>query len=338
MVGPTIYAQDWICTVVELTKKIDGIQVCSLIPLLQHTIPGSLASDLIQLAIWYSNVYKGTTLGLTDTWVKLAQQLTVQTVTGATEPTYISVALPDSIKSSAQLTAHRFVSTSSRRVKSKGFDAKTTNELLNTLLATLHRDLGICCSPRPKPVREPKVTQGVSEKASHIILVGASHMRRTAAHLKDLGFSVTECQLPGGIPNDNSIEVVQNLLNEKASEQDTAVVFELFGNFSFRFEQADGNMALPIWLGGKPHLLGKVGVCGKKPFKDLIAKLLLLLNTNTNQPKIVLPPILGYISGGCCQDATHAGNATEDNHAVTMIGQVARLQKVLRGELAGSSW
>ena len=102
MVGPTIYAQDWIRTVVELTKKIDSIQVCSLIPLLQHTIPGSLASDLIQLAIWYSNVYKGTTLGLTDTWVKLAQQLTVQTVTGATEPTYISVALPDRIKSSAQ--------------------------------------------------------------------------------------------------------------------------------------------------------------------------------------------------------------------------------------------
>ena len=149
-------------------------------------------SDLIQLAIWYSNVYKGTTLGLTDTWVKLAQQLTVQTVTGATEPTYISVALPDSIKSSAQLTAHRFVSTSSHRVKSKGFDAKITNELLNTLLATLHRDLGICCSPGPKPLREPKVTQGVSEKATHIILVGASHMRRTPAHLKDLGFNVTE--------------------------------------------------------------------------------------------------------------------------------------------------
>ena len=164
-------------------------------------------------------------------------------------------------------------------------------------------------------------------------------MRRTAAHLKDLGFSVRECQLPGGIPNNNSIEVVQNFLNEKASEQDTAVVFDLFGNFSFRFEQADGNMALPIWLGGKPHLLGKVGVCGEKPFKDLIAKLLPLLNTNTNQPKIVLPPILRYISRGCCQDATHAGNATEDNHAVTMIGQaqVARLRKVLRGELAGSA-
>ena len=171
-----LYAQDWIRTVVELTKKIYGIQVCSLIPLLQHTIPGSLSSDLIQLAIWYCNVFKGTTLGLTDTWVKLAQQLTVQTVTGASEPTYISVALPDRIKSSAQPTAHRFVSTSSCRVKSKGFDAKTTNELLNTLLATLPRDLGICCTPGPKPVREPKVTQGVSEKAMHIILVGASQM------------------------------------------------------------------------------------------------------------------------------------------------------------------
>ena len=67
---------------------------------------------------------------------------------------------------------------------------------------------------------------------------------------------MTECQLPGGIPNESAIEQVQNFLIEKASEQDTAVVLDLMGNFSYRFEQADGNMALPIWLGGKPHLLG----------------------------------------------------------------------------------
>ena len=324
-VGPTIYAQDCIRTVSEMTKKIDGIQVCPLIPILQQTILGSLASDLVKIAIWHSNVYKGTMLGLIDTWVKLAQQLTVQTVTDISEPTYTSVALPDSTKSSAQLVAHRFVSTSSCRVNSMGFDAKTTNELLNTLLTTLHRDFGICCNPGLKPVREPLITQGVSEKTGHIILVGASHMRRTAAHRKDLGLSVTECQLPGGVPKENSIECVQNFLTEKASEQDTAVVFDLFGNFTFRFEQEDGNMALLIRLGGKHHRLGKVGVCGEKSFKQLIAKLLPLLNTNPHQPKIVMPPIPRYISGGCCKDHTHARNATEENHAVTMIGHVAGL-------------
>ena len=206
-------------------------------------------------------------MGLIDTWVKLAQQLTVQTVTDISKPTYTSVALPDSTKSSAQLVAHRFVSTRSRCVNSTGFDAKTTNKLLNTLLTTLHRDFGICCNPGLKPVREPLITQGVSEKTGHIILVGASHMRRTAAHLKDLGLSVTECQLPGWVPNENSIECVQNFLTGKASEQDTAVVFDLFGNFTFRFEQEDGNMALLIRLGGKHHRLGKVGVCGEKSFK-----------------------------------------------------------------------
>ena len=38
------------------------------------------------------------------------------------------------------------------------------------------------------------------------------------------------------------------------------MVLDLMGNFSYRFEQVDGNMAIPIWLGGKPHLLGRVGV------------------------------------------------------------------------------
>ena len=52
------------------------------------------------------------------------------------------------------------------------------------------------------------------------------------------------------------------------------MVFDLLGSFSYRFEKADGNMALPIWLGGKPHLLGKVEVCSDRTFKDMVTKLI----------------------------------------------------------------
>ena len=108
------------------------------------------------------------------------------------------------------------------------------------------------------------------------------------------------------------------------------MVLDLMGNFSYRFEQVDGNMAIPIWLGGKPHLLGRVGVCGDKVIKDLVAKLLPLLHTNESHPKVVIPPIFRYINGGCCQEATHAGNSLEDNHATTMIEKVTHLRKIVR--------
>ena len=127
-VGLTIYAQDWIRIVAVISKKIDGVQICPLVPILHHGVPGSLATDLIQLATWLSTVYKGTTLGLIETWIKLAQQLTLHTATVPSEPVYHSVALPDSLKQSAQLTTHRFLSTSSHCANSPRFDAKATNE------------------------------------------------------------------------------------------------------------------------------------------------------------------------------------------------------------------
>ena len=78
-------------------------------------------------------------------------------------------------------------------------------------------------------------------------------------------------------------------------------------------------------------------VCKDQNLKDLIAKLILVLSTHGEIPKVILPAIPRYISGGCCQETTHASNSQEEGHAVDMIAKVAHLRTVLRGELAGSS-
>ena len=96
-------------------------------------------------------------------------------------------------------------------------------------------------------------------------------------------------------------------------------------------------MALPIWLGGKPHLLGNVGVCNEQNLKELIAKLIPVLSTHSDSPKVVLPAIPRYIGGGCCQEPMHASNAQDAGHAAAMIAKLSHLRKTLRSELAGSS-
>ena len=77
--------------------------------------------------------------------------------------------------------------------------------------------------------------QGKKEIVTHIILVGASNMQRTAQHIKDLGLRVTECPLKGGIPNDDAIDQVTTFLGGVASEGGAVVVFDLLGSFSYRF-------------------------------------------------------------------------------------------------------
>ena len=258
------------------------------------------------------------------------QQLTVITGTGISDPVYSSVALPDSIKPGAHLTAHRFLSSSSRHVSTSGLEGKATNELLCPLLLALHTDLGIDCNPGQNPVREPQAKKGTKEDISHIILVGASNMRQTAAHIRDLGHKVTEFQLLGGMPNDSGIEAIAKFLTETASRPDTAIVFDLFGNFAYRFEQSDGNMALPIWLAGKPHMLGRVGVCSDKILKNLIEKLVPVLGIHNDTPKSFCRRSLGLWGGllpghhACGQRAR--GGACGENDRVYHIPEKTDLQ------------
>ena len=86
----------------------------------------------------------------------------------------------------------------------------------------------------------------------------------------------------------------------------------------------------------KPHLLGRVGICSDKIFKELVIKLLPLFGSHPQTPKVILPALPRYIGGSCCPESTHASNVGDTNHAVNMIGQVSHLRKVLRDELSGA--
>ena len=334
--GLTTYTQDWGRCVSRLARTLAGVQVCPLIPILTENCPGSLANDLVALASWYAKIYEGQTLGLMDTWVKLATILSEHTTISNGVKTYHSVALPDSLAPGATLKNHRFISTGSRRVKSEGFDAKTTGELLRALLQVLSSLLGISCSPSGNTVRAPEQRVGTKEDIDHLIVVGYSHMRRVASHLKESGYKVTECALPGTIPDNASINALISTLPHKL-EPGTALIFDLFGNFSYRFEQADGSMALPILLGGKYHLLGRVGVCSDAAFKTLVQNLASLFAIAPDTPKVILPPIPRYISGSCCDIAGHGDNAGTAEHARLMTEKVAHLRKLLRTELGNSN-
>ena len=277
-----------------------------LIPLIQGSIPGSLATDLVQLASWYARVCEGSVLGLIATWAKLASCLI--TAEGNPCPLYLTVVLPISLALGAELTAHRFLNTSPRRVLSSGLDAKATGELLHTLLDALRSNLGISCNPGLNTVREPSEPWSVKENITHLVLIGASNMRWVAPIMRDKGYTVLEYSLPGGMLTGENLETLLKHLQSLQKPPGTAFVLDIFGNFVYRFRQIDGSMVLPVSLSGTHHMLGDVGVCSDKVFTELVAKILPVLSLHPECPKVILSALPLYLTGGCYQAADHARN------------------------------
>ena len=69
-------------------------------------------------------------------------------------------------------------------------------------------------------------------------------MRRVLIPLQEEGHTVRVISLLGGLPTSASITDLQRQLSEKPLEPGTTVVFDLLGNFTYRYEQEDGGMAL----------------------------------------------------------------------------------------------
>ena len=124
-------------------------------------------------------------------------------------PVFHTVALSVNLSPGAPLAPHRFRNTSSRRVTSPGWRAKTTNEHLTVLIKALSSDLGIQCHPGDSLVRDPILHQDRKDKIESLILVGASHMRRTATVLQEAGYSVKLVTIPGNIMSDSAIEATK---------------------------------------------------------------------------------------------------------------------------------
>ena len=97
-------------------------------------------------------------------------------------------------------------------------------------------------------------------------------------------------------------------------------------------------MALPINLPGGHHLLGSIGVCSTVALKAMIGKLIPVIGEVSGQsPCIVMPPVPRFLTGGCCEDATHSTNTGNTSYKEDLLEKVSHVHKVLRDEVVGSS-
>jgi len=125
-------------------------------------------------------------------------------------------------------------------------------QLLRVLRGVLAKDFGLLGVLRNNAEKDQCPED--AKEIVKIVLIGASNLARSAVILREMGYSVSEARIKTGLLTQYDLEEIGKGLSV-LSKQDSAVVLDLHGNLSFRFEQVDGTSALPVCIARKHHLL-----------------------------------------------------------------------------------
>jgi hypothetical protein len=335
--GPSQYATDWIHLRNRCSQKWPGSNICPLIPLVRSDCPGSLARDISILSSWLCGIYSDNACGLLDTWNSL-RTYTESHCEGNQHTEVCKIPLPSSI-SAGSVQTHCFIFHGSCPVTLPGVHRKATEELLRVLIENLNRDFETNLNPEiillnnwagDNSCTDSNVDMEAAESGNHVILVGASNMRRLLPFLKSTGISVTDLTQPSWLATPENIDYLASKLNTIVPEKNSIVILELFGNSTYRYRQFDGTMALPFKYNNGYHLEGDVGVCDDASFTRLCTMLDPVFDACGKSVKIVIPPLPRHLYTGCCSNKKHCTNIKNEDYELSLLQATTHFRPVLK--------
>jgi hypothetical protein len=172
-----------------------------------------------------------------------------------------------------------------------------------------------------------------AQPSNHIILIGASNMRRLIPLLKAAGHTVTDLTQPSWLATPENIDYLIASLNTIWPDNNTTVILELFGNSTFRYRQFDGTMALPFKVNGGYHMEGDVGVCDKETFLRLCMALSSVFDACNDSTKIVIPPLPRYLYTSCYRNKRHCTNRQNEDYELSILQSTAQFHPMLKDAL-----
>jgi hypothetical protein len=341
--GTAQYASDWIQLTNRCLQKWPTANVCPLIPICRTDCPGSLARDICTLASWLGRIYANSTTGVLDTWKSLLHITDAHCVVTSTPECY-KIPLPTS-NSVGSIQSHTFVYHSSCPATLPGLDRKATEELLRILIDTLNRDFSANLNPGTILARswaEKEDTMDLHEEDTaaagmdmhrHIVLLGASNMKKLVPHLILAGYSITDLTVPSWLATPESIDYTISALNSLAIEPGYTVVMELFGNSTYRYRQFDGTMAMPYKTSTGYHMAGNIGTCSDDSFLRTFAALDSIITDSRHGIKIFVPPLPRHLFKGCYDNEKHSTNVGSEGHSLNLLHETMHFRGVLKSAL-----
>jgi len=148
-----------------------------------------------------------------------------------------------------------FVSTGSSPASVLGPSCKTVLELLLAISTSLNRDFHANLGPELNLPRDHSISEP-GAKEMHFVMIGGSHTKKTAPHLREMGVKVTDLSIPGWVANTVNGQQLMDRVRSATLPSDAIFVLDLLGNSSVCFRQADESSSLPVKLNGHYHPAG----------------------------------------------------------------------------------
>ncbi len=333
--GTSIYAGDWVSCTACIEQRWSGVQVCPVIPLLYETFPAELVRELTELGAWLNEVYMGGPKGLSDVWASLVGGLAGSATAGDFPPAQMlyTIPLPSSLVSNSSWKEQKFKTYSPRVDALPPMSSDTIDGVLRVLVFMLNWDLMAGLNPEALFSTENTMREDAKETTDHLVLIGASHLKRTIPYLKRLGYTVTDATCPGRVVSAASVSEVANQLRGTTVPNNAVVVMDMYGNSSWRWEDEDGTLTTSVKIGSSYHLPGLVTCCTDTTFKKLIEITMPIVKDASCLGKVFIPPLPRYVFGACCSNPDHCINSTAENHMSTILTKAEHLRALLKSEL-----
>jgi hypothetical protein len=330
-VGTGTFAEDWLTTVCRVEKLWRGIRVCPLIPLIMSDCPGTLARDIAEVAAWFASLYENNPLRLFNAWAAVVSASETLSDGGIPLPHMDSykISVPSSLSEQGTFTSMTFCSVSTRPATLRGLPKGKLSELVRSLVETVHRCLKTCASPENFLERDLVACESDNHEQK-VVLLGASDLGCCAQRLRKRGKRVIDLTKPGWLASkENILALAEKLKSIECSEKST-LVFDLFGNSSFRFEQFDGSFSMPFKHAGRYHLAGKIVACPVPVYKQILENTATVLMLHQSAKVVIVPPLPRYLFSGCCKQSGHSTNVSDPGHSSPLLSDTIGLRNHLK--------
>jgi hypothetical protein len=340
-VGVAAYASEWRVCVDMLASRWGGILICPLFPILLSEIPGNLFSELVILHTWFKKVYAGTNQGLSSSWERFVETL-LEFSEGAGSLDYPDrrpVLLPSSLDPRGNFENIYFSTSSTNPSVIFAFEKASIYQLLLSLTVSLRRGFSLTANPEGILAREPAVaSEGAKEtkNVQTIILAGASNLASLKPIFEANGAKVIDLTKPGWMVSEKNVESLRSEIAAVVGMEDTAIIFDLFGNSTYKFKHVDGTLVLPMHMGGGYHLLGDILLDNDRKNGELIELVKPLFSLAKDFLCVIMPPSPRYVYSGCCADPSHSTNVREEGYPAQTLESVLHFRKLLKTSLVGS--
>jgi hypothetical protein len=163
-----------------------------------------------------------------------------------------------------------------------------------------------------------------------VILLGASNLGRCAARLRALGNTVVDLTQPGWIASKANVDKLLGELDKIPCNEKTILVYDLYGNSTFRFEQFDGSLSMPFNSSGKYHMAGNIVVCPLQVFRKIFENTSALLVRHKTVRSIIIPPLPRYLFTGCCMKPDHSTNINSTGYCTKLLTDMINIRNNLK--------